>query len=96
MTRYLLIAGLFGKVDAERLERWLFVGITRATQWIYFSAVNNQDVLFIDRFKTLESQGQLTIKLRKDLLSKEVQAPTGQHSPSADMEDDDEDLADIF
>ncbi len=43
-----------------RLERWLFVGISRATRWVYFSASGH--CAFLERFQQLKQQGQLTIK----------------------------------
>ena len=52
---------LFRIMD-ERLERWLFVGITRATKWIYFSTTDGDSTLFLDRFRGLERRRQLTIE----------------------------------
>jgi hypothetical protein len=91
-----LIPGLFGKVDSGRLERWLFVGVTRATQWVYLSAINNHDVLFIERFKALEAEKQLSIKLSKDLFSGAGLSRAGDAENPVDARDDDGDLADIF
>jgi hypothetical protein len=64
-----LIAGLFGKVGPDRLERWLFVGITRATQWVYFSTLNDSKFMYLDRFRALENDKQIELELSKDLLS---------------------------
>ena len=47
--------------DEALAERWLFVGITRATRWAYFSAVDG-NCPFVERFNELERQGQLTIR----------------------------------
>ena len=46
-------------LDVDRLERWLFVGISRATQWVYFSA--DGESTFSERFQQLEQQRQLTV-----------------------------------
>ena len=51
----------FSRPEDERLEKWLFVGITRATKWIYFSAIDNDNVLFRVRFEKLRQDKQLTI-----------------------------------
>jgi superfamily I DNA/RNA helicase len=64
-----LLPGLFGKLEPERLERWLFVGITRATQWVYFSTINDNRFMFLERFQALEHKKQVTIKLHEDLLN---------------------------
>ena len=45
----------------ERAERWLFVGITRATRWAYFSGVGG-DCMFGSRFEALEREGQVTVR----------------------------------
>lgn len=60
---------LFRVMD-ERLERWLFVGITRATKWIYFSTTDGDSTLFLDRFRGLERRRQLTIERFADALPK--------------------------
>ena len=87
-----LIPGLFGKVDLARLERWLFVGITRATQWVYFSTINDSKFLFLDRFKSLEERKQLCIRFSDDLLS--GGAPTAQ--PLGDDDNEGGELSDLF
>lgn len=57
------------QLSSDTLERWLFVGITRATEWVYFSTLNDQRFLFLDRFKALEQRQQLTIKLTDDMFT---------------------------
>ncbi len=54
------------KTDPERLERWLFVGITRATRWIYISTTDGEDTLFLERFRELEQRKQMTIQRSQD------------------------------
>lgn len=49
--------------DATLADKWLFVGITRATRWAYFSAVDGQ-CHSVARFDELERQGQLTVRRR--------------------------------
>lgn len=93
-----LIPRFFDKVEPERLERWLFVGITRATQWIYFSAINANASLFIDRFQALADSNQLTIKFSDDMLTADSQAPAKQALTAKDRpdSDDEDDLGDAF
>ena len=88
-----LIPGLFANLGPERLERWLFVGITRATQWVYFSTINDNRFMFLDRFQELERRKQATIKLSDDLLT--GSPPTPVESDEADIFED-EDLSDQF
>ena len=52
----------FEKIDLDRLERWLFVGITRATRWFYISTTDDEKTLFLNRFRELESENQMTIQ----------------------------------
>ena len=55
-----------GKTDPDRLERWLFVSITRATRWIYLSTTDGEDAVFFDRFRELEGRKQMTIQRNMD------------------------------
>ena len=57
---------LVKQIDANRLERWLFVGITRATKWIYISTTDDENALFFERFRELERQKQLIIMRNGD------------------------------
>ena len=88
-----LIPGLFANLDQERLERWLFVGITRATQWVYFSTINDNRFMFLNRFQELERQKQATIKISEDLLSG---SPPPVSSAQADEDEEDEDYSDLL
>ena len=54
------------KIDPERLEPWLFVGITRATRWIYVSTTDGENALFLNRFRELERRNQMTIQRSTD------------------------------
>lgn len=91
-----LIPGLFGKVEPERLERWLFVGITRATQWVYISTLNDSKFMFLERFRALEQDGQITIKLSEDLLSAVSSDADDQVTLGEQEADSGEDLSDLF
>ncbi len=72
--------------DPDLLERWLFVGITRATRWIYFSTTDGEDTLFLNRFRELERRKQMTIQRSTDSPGTSVDAGPG----------DDDDLTDLF
>jgi len=56
------------RMDTSLLERWLFVGISRAVRWIYFSATDDNaalfgpDVMFFKHFEELERQQWITMK----------------------------------
>lgn len=79
------------KIDQDRLERWLFVGITRATRWIYFSTTDGEDTLFLDRFRALEQRKQMTIQQGARQLDTES-AP--ERKPNGPKENGD--LSDLF
>ena len=52
---------LFPKaVSGELLTRWLFVGVTRATEWVYFSGPAD-GMMYSDVFADLEQRGQLAV-----------------------------------
>ena len=91
-----LIPGLFANLEPERLERWLFVGITRATQWVYFSTINDNRFMFLDRFQELEQQKQMTIKLSDDLLTGSTPIASDPFSDNEAEAEDEEDLSDQF
>ena len=82
---------LFGSTDPERVERWLFVGITRATRWLYASTTANENAPFFDRFRELERRNQMTIKRSTDQSFSESEVQTADDDPSAR-----DDLTDLF
>ena len=62
----LLEAGHFSShVSDALLEKWLFVGISRATQWVYFSATEGY-ICHFDRFESLAADGKLSIHRGSD------------------------------
>lgn len=78
-------------VDPSRLERWLFVGITRATRWIYVSSTDGESTVFLDRFRALEERRQFTI------MRGAAPVASGPFRPPPVPRDKDEsDLADLF
>ena len=74
-------------LEDERLDKWLFVAITRATKWIYFSATDSDNILFRTCFEKLQQDGNLTIQRQAKESSK----------PSKPIQVEDEnDLTDLF
>ena len=79
------------KTDPDRLERWLFVGITRATRWIYISTTDGEEAVFLDRFRELERRKQMTIQRGMDDSSAGAAA-----EPKVDASEGEQDLSDLF
>ncbi len=52
----------FPKINQERINHLLFVGITRATKWVYMSTNQSFKLLSSERIHLLESQGVLTVQ----------------------------------
>ncbi len=57
-----LVPKSFPKLDRHRIERLLFVGVARATKWVYMSAVEGEELPSLRRVYPLEEQGVLTIQ----------------------------------
>ena len=76
-------------VDQERIRRWIFVGISRTTQWLYFSARSNS-IMFQEIFTRLAHESKLRIN-QSDL-----------HTPGAitdarnEITTEKDDLSDLF
>ena len=74
------------RLHSELLERWLFVGASRATRWLYFSAIEGE-CMFLERVGKLARQRQLTI----------LEGATGHtDSPLPVIHVQRDDLADLF
>jgi superfamily I DNA/RNA helicase len=92
-----LVAGFFEHLTPDQLERWLFVGITRATRWVYFSTINDNRFMFLERFQELERKKQLVIKMGMDLLGGSACNPAAQALASEkDAPDVGGDLSELF
>ena len=61
-----LVNTSFLQVAARRLEKLLFVGMTRATQWVYMSTVEGQIPPVVVELATLEREGTITIQRSGD------------------------------
>lgn len=52
----------FTRESGERLRRLLFVGITRATDWVYMSTVNGRELSLLKELKRLAQDRKVTIQ----------------------------------
>lgn len=57
-----LVTQAFPKRESVEIRKLLFVGITRATSWVYMSATNNDRIRAVDHFVPLADKGVLTIQ----------------------------------
>lgn len=67
----------FVNLSDSRIRRLLFVGITRATGWVYMSRNQNSQLDALDVLDSLVQQGQITFRTKTDA------------AESADLTDDD-------
>jgi superfamily I DNA/RNA helicase len=94
-----LVPGSFPNMSRERIERLLFVGVSRAVKWAYFSTDENKRFAPLDKVTALGDSGQVTIQgaRRQRGLMDDV-SPSGPASPpSAEPSvNSDEDPLDIL
>ena len=81
---------LLGKTEPDRVERWLFVAITRATRWLYVSTTDGEDAPFMERFRDLERRRQMTIRRGVD------DSSAGAAEPRVDGSGSENELSDLF
>lgn len=79
------------KIEIHRLERWLFVGITRATRWFYISTTDEEQAQFMEQFRELEQRDQMMIQHYSDL---ETADDDGKADGSTPAEKDE--ISDLF
>lgn len=88
-----LVGGSFPKKQEESIIRLLFVGITRATKWVYLSAVQGKELRCLSRLQPLVSEGVLTSQSGSAL----VLPPQDRPSPPEIPNDEDEiDVIDLL
>jgi superfamily I DNA/RNA helicase len=63
-----LVPSSFHQVSPERLEKLFFVGITRATRWVYMSTVEGPTLPVIRDLANHERDGTITIQRSADTL----------------------------
>jgi superfamily I DNA/RNA helicase len=57
-----LVPSAFVKLHASRIDRLLFVGITRATKWVYMSTAGNSSFSSLEKLAAGASKGCLTVQ----------------------------------
>jgi superfamily I DNA/RNA helicase len=94
-----LNAKSFGQFSGERIERLLFVGITRATKWIYLSSDNLESLRFLEqRVQELSKAGHLSVQHHGQASGEQslFEMPTTA-APKIEIPDDDDDsLSSLF
>lgn len=63
-----LVRSSFMQFKPERLENLLFVGITRATRWVYMSTIERSMPLAVARLANLEGEEAFTVERQSPLL----------------------------
>lgn len=86
-----LVPASFSKLSQSRIDRLLFVGITRATKWVFMSTIHDSPLPSIERLKPLASRGCLTIQDGSQLPSQTTGSTATHHTKK-----DDDDLLDLL
>jgi superfamily I DNA/RNA helicase len=73
----------FINVSDSRVRRLLFVGITRATGWVYMSKNQNAHLAALEDLEDLAQQGQITVRTKDDAATSS-EPPTSTAEPIAD------------
>jgi hypothetical protein len=79
---------MFLKKQEESIIRLLFVGITRATKWVYLSAVQGKELRCLSRLQPLVSEGVLTSQSGSALVLPPQDRPSPPEIPSDEDEID--------
>jgi superfamily I DNA/RNA helicase len=97
-----LVPGSFPKMDRLRIERLLFVGVSRAVKWVYFSTDENQRFAPLEKIERLAANGKVTVQgarrqrhLVDDLVAPLASTATPRTMPAGDPDDED-DVLDIL
>lgn len=72
----------FGRYDADQLKRLLFVGITRATKWVFLSAEREAALPMVTALEGADMQGILTIQAGST-----IKAPSVVKAPEENLLD---------
>jgi ATP-dependent exoDNAse (exonuclease V) beta subunit len=80
-----LVRNSFTRVSDTRRERLLFVGITRATKWVYLSAVDGDAINELDRLRELAASqsAPVTIQSWSEAPAKIYGNPSGEDPGSS-------------
>lgn len=72
----------------DLIQKWIYVGISRTTNWAYFSGLSGS-ILFHDKFETLSNQGYLQFNTYSTWSE-------SRNANSSQSEQKEEDLTDLF
>lgn len=88
----------FGQFSADRIERLLFVGVARATKWLYFSSDDVESLPFLARLEVLARAGHLTVQKFSPIPGEQdLFGPTGASEKRINMpKNDDDSLSSLF
>ena len=81
-----LSPSFFTRENEDRLRRLLFVGITRATEWVYMSTIDGRELSLFKELENLASEKKVTIQSWNDLES--IQDTSDQEDEDADEDGD--------
>ena len=70
----------FSWIDDGTRTRLIFVGIARATQWVYLSTVKDREFSEIGYIREAEKNGHLTLQNTYDFNKKSTEMPQSQDS----------------
>jgi superfamily I DNA/RNA helicase len=96
-----LVPGSFPKMSRDHIERLLFVGVSRAVKWAYFSTDENQRFSPLDKILALAESHQITVqgtRRQRSLIDDERAIPTAERPTTVQTSADysDEDALDIL
>jgi superfamily I DNA/RNA helicase len=87
-----LVPRSFPKMSREQVERLLFVGVSRAVKWAYFSTDENQQFTPLEKILALAESKQITVQgtpRQRGLMDDVTSArPIGSESVARDVEPD--------
>jgi len=84
-----LVPGSFPRITSGRLEKLMYVGITRATKWVYLSTIQGQGIAALDRLRRLTTLGNGPISIQTwDGIDSETEFRTKHETEEPGEEDD--------
>jgi hypothetical protein len=82
-----LVPWSFRKVEDDRLEKLLFVAITRAKKWVYLSTYKGRELELVKKMRPLEAKGLLIVQ-ESATVSDDGIASNGEEGISSGMSGD--------
>ena len=89
------LAKLSGK-DKERVQKLIFVGITRAMSWVYLSSTDPLVFIPLELISEAAETGSLTIQRFGEAMGGKTPPNTGEPVYISEKPDEDDDLLDIL